>query len=168
VFDVCAAPFGKNFFFSCRFAEIPAVVQLWQLLVLAAALAVCGVVSLNLFTKLFGVDGLLLWPFAWVFLLTLIIYLMRNSVAMGFKDLDKALIQTPVIGAVYEAWIRKETYYRHDTRLMYLEIVSRLVRELAEEAAAANGIKLVRQYEQSPIWAELYKPMPHQREPSTS
>src|ERR1041385_374057 len=29
VFDVCAAPFGKSFFFSCRFAEIPAVVQLW-------------------------------------------------------------------------------------------------------------------------------------------
>ena len=34
VFDVCAAPFGTSFFFSCRFAEIPAVVQLWQLLAL--------------------------------------------------------------------------------------------------------------------------------------
>src|SRR5580692_8952823 len=27
VFDVCAAPFGKTFFFSCRFAELPAVVR---------------------------------------------------------------------------------------------------------------------------------------------
>src|ERR1700694_3829827 len=34
VFDVCAAPFATSYFFSCRFAEIPAVVQLWQLLVL--------------------------------------------------------------------------------------------------------------------------------------
>ena len=33
VFDICAAPFGTSYFFSCRFAEIPAVIQLWQLLV---------------------------------------------------------------------------------------------------------------------------------------
>jgi hypothetical protein len=33
VFDICAAPFGTAYFFSCRFAEIPAVIQLWQLLV---------------------------------------------------------------------------------------------------------------------------------------
>ena len=33
VFDVCAAPFGKTYFFSCRFAEIPAVIHLWQLIV---------------------------------------------------------------------------------------------------------------------------------------
>src|SRR5438874_495355 len=30
VFDVCAAPFGTEFFFSCRFAEIPATVQWWE------------------------------------------------------------------------------------------------------------------------------------------
>src|ERR1700722_18754499 len=40
VFDVCAAPFGKAYFFSCRFAEIPAVIHLWQLLVLSAAFAI--------------------------------------------------------------------------------------------------------------------------------
>src|SRR5436305_60720 len=34
VFDVCGAPFGTAYFFSCRFAEIPAVIHLWQLLVL--------------------------------------------------------------------------------------------------------------------------------------
>lgn len=34
VFDVCGAPFGTSYFFSCRFAEIPAVIQLWQLLLL--------------------------------------------------------------------------------------------------------------------------------------
>src|SRR5882724_1705190 len=27
VFDVCASPFGTNYFYSCRFAEIPAVVK---------------------------------------------------------------------------------------------------------------------------------------------
>src|SRR5258708_5942539 len=40
VFDICAAPFGTAYFFSCRFAEIPAVVQIWQLLVVLAALGI--------------------------------------------------------------------------------------------------------------------------------
>lgn len=159
VFDVCAAPFGTSFFFSCRFAEIPAVVQLWQLLVLFGALSFCGLASLVLFSKFLGVGGLILWPIAWIVVLVLATYTMRNSVAMGLKDLDKTLIQLPVLGAVYEAWIRKDTYYRHDTRLMYQEIVSRTVKQLAEEAVAAKGFKLTRQYEQSPILGELYKPV---------
>src|SRR6267142_224183 len=45
VFDICAAPFGTAYFFSCRFAEIPSVIKLWQLAVLATALlVVVGVV----------------------------------------------------------------------------------------------------------------------------
>src|SRR3954466_233614 len=30
VFDICGAPFGTSFFFSCRFAEIPVEVTIWQ------------------------------------------------------------------------------------------------------------------------------------------
>src|SRR5665213_2401469 len=45
VFDICAAPFGKAYFFSCRFAEIPAVIHLWQLLVLLAAFGICLLLS---------------------------------------------------------------------------------------------------------------------------
>src|SRR5437764_8693628 len=31
VFDICAAPFGVNYFYSCRFAELPAKVSLLAL-----------------------------------------------------------------------------------------------------------------------------------------
>lgn len=41
IFDVCASPFGTAYFFSCRFAEIPAVVELWQLIVLLLAFCIC-------------------------------------------------------------------------------------------------------------------------------
>ncbi|HYV26116.1 MAG TPA: hypothetical protein VFA77_01180, partial [Candidatus Eisenbacteria bacterium] len=109
--------------------------------------------------RVFGVLGAFIWPLAWLLFFVLAIYVMRNAVSLGLKDLDATLIKTPVIGAIYEAWIRKETYYRHDTRLMYLEIVSGVVKRLAEEAVAAKGVKLVRQYEQAPILGELYKPV---------
>ena len=41
VFDVGAAPFGTRYFFSCRMAEIPAVIQLWQLAVVFVGLCLC-------------------------------------------------------------------------------------------------------------------------------
>ena len=45
VFDVCAAPFGKTYFFSCRFAEIPAVIHLWQLIVSLASFSIIVVLT---------------------------------------------------------------------------------------------------------------------------
>jgi hypothetical protein len=160
VFDVCAAPFGTSYFFSCRFAEIPAVVQLWQVLLLLGVLSFFGLASFYMFTRVFGAFSVILWPLASLTTLIVLIYLLRNLVALGLKDLDASLIKTPFLGPIYEAWFRKETYYRQDTRLMYLEVVSRIVRTLAEDATAAKGVKLVRQYEQTPILGELYKPVP--------
>ena len=50
VFDVCAAPFGTTWFFSCRFAEIPVAIHLWEILVLLLVLA--GIVLF--YASLFG------------------------------------------------------------------------------------------------------------------
>ena len=153
VFDVCAAPFGTRFYFSCRMAEIPAVIHLWQLAVIFVALCI----TTALFWKLLGFT---IGSFFLVVSLIALVYMLRNAVAMGLKDLDTALIQSPVVGAIYERWIRKETYYRVDTRIMYLDTVSNVVKKLAEEVTGAKGVKLVRQYEQTPILGELYKPVP--------
>lgn len=153
VFDVCAAPFGKSFFFSCRMAEIPAVIKLWQLVILF----VTGLVITGLTWKLAGFfDGSFWLLVAFCFL----IYTLRNAVAMGLSDLDATLIKSPIIGPVYERLFRAETYHRIDTRLMYLQIVSTVVRRLADEAVAAKGVKLTPQYELAPVLGELYKPVP--------
>jgi hypothetical protein len=158
VFDVCAAPFGKSYFFSCRFAEIPAVISIWQLLFLFGSLFLITVMIWRL-------AGFVLGSFSLLVVSTALIYTLRNAVAMGLRDLDATLIKSPVLGPIYERFLRKETYYRHDTRLMYLEIVSSVVKQLAEEATATKGLKLVKQYEQSPILGELYKPVRLQPKP---
>src|SRR5437588_7559438 len=79
VFDVCAAPFGTAYFFSCRFAEIPAVVQLWQLLVLVSVLSFGGLISFVILVKIFGILAPFLWPLAWIGFYALAIYVMRNA-----------------------------------------------------------------------------------------
>ena len=158
-FDVCAAPFGTSFFFSCRMGEIPSIVKLWEILLFFIILCAAGFWGFVIFGKALGTVGLMMYPFILLAAMVVAIYVMRNTVAMGLKDLDATLIKSPVIGPIYEAWFRKMTYYRIDTRLMYLEIVGGVVKKLAEDAIAVKGVKLIKQYEQSPILGELYKPV---------
>ena len=150
VFDLCAAPFGTAHFFSCRFAEIPVAIKLWQLLVVLVA-------SLMSVALAFRFLGLILGTVALVAGFVFLIYLLRNAVAMGLKDLDGALIRSPVFGPIYENWFRKETYYRQDTRLMYRDTVNDVVKAKVEETTGAKGIKLIQFNECSPILGELYR-----------
>jgi hypothetical protein len=61
-------------------------------------------------------------------------------------------------GPIYEGLLRKDTYYHHDTRLMYCDTVNVVVKAKVEETTGAKGIELVRFNEYSPILGELYKP----------
>ena len=153
VFDICAAPFGTAFFFSCRFAQIPAVIRLWQLLVVIIGAFMVTMLALRY-------AGLILGSLLLLAALAFLIYLLRNAVAMGLKDLDATLINSPVVGPIYENWFRKETYYRHDTRLMYCDTVNTVVKAKVEAVTGAKGIKLVRYMENCPLLSELYKPNP--------
>jgi len=154
VFDICAAQFGTAYFFSCRFAQIPAVIKLWQLVVVLIG----GFMTVAL---AFRFLGLILGAIVLMAGFVLLIYTLRNAVAMGLKDLDAALIKSPVVGPIYENWFRKETYYRHDTRLMYCDTINSVVKAKVEEVTGAKGIKLVRFMEHSPILSELYKVSEH-------
>ena len=153
VFDICAAQFGTAYFFSCRFAQIPAAIKLWQLIVVLIG----GFMTVALAFKFLGlILGVIVLLTAFV----LLIYTLRNAVSMGLKDLDASLIKSPIVGPIYENWFRKETYYRHDTRLMYCETVNAIVKAKVEETTGAKGIKLIRYMENCPMLSELYKPNP--------
>jgi hypothetical protein len=158
IFDVCAAPFGTSYFFSCRFAEILPVIELWQIIVLLLAFVICVPLSFAVCVKIFGALAVFVWPAAWIAFIILAIYVMRNAVALGLKDLDATLVKSPVVGPLYERWFRKDTYYREDTRIMYRETVDAVVKAKVEEVTGAKGIKLIRFNDYSPILGELYKP----------
>lgn len=152
VFDVCAAPFGTAFFFSCRIAEIPVPVRLWHILVLLVLIGLLSEALRVQFGPIYGGAVLL-------GVLIILATLARQSVSIGLADLDALLIKTPVIGPIYMRWLRKETYYREDTRLMYIETVNSVVRQVMEEFAKRGGIELEQSREYSPL-LDLYKVMP--------
>lgn len=150
VFDICAAPFGTSYFFSFRFVELPLGIKPFELVVVVIGFVLIA----GLFAKVLGT---FLGLITLIALLGTSIYLMRNSLALGLKNLDAELLKVPVIGPLYEVFIRKETYYREDTRLMYLTTVNSITERLVEEITAAKGVKLVKRYERKPVHGELYQ-----------
>jgi hypothetical protein len=152
-FDTCAAPFGNTYFFSCRTVHSPPVLRLWHLFAVFIFLnIVCSLLVIFL--------GLEFAGFAFIALLVAIVETFRNAVLLGLSDLDNVLMKIPAIGPIYERWFRKETYYREDTRLVYLKLVPEIIKQVADDMTGAKGIKLVQQYERAPIFGELYKRVP--------
>jgi hypothetical protein len=150
--DVCAAPFGTGYFFSCRSVYIPPVIEIWHVVVLFVVFSVIY----SLLAKFLGAQFAMM---ALVGLILAIAQIFRNAISMGLSDLDATLIKIPIIGPIYELWFRKETYYRADTRLAYLATVPTIVKRLAENTTGTIGFQLKRQYEQAPILGDLYKPV---------
>jgi hypothetical protein len=156
--DTCAAPFGNTYFFSCRTVYIPALVRLWH--IVAAIAFFFAVVSLLI--KPLGLSFAII---AVVALMFAVVGVMRNARSGAFDDLDKLLLKIPVVATIYEDWFRVETYYREDTRALYLKLLPALIQSAAEEFCAAKGVKLVRQREfPSPLLQELSTPLPPRTE----
>jgi hypothetical protein len=144
IFDVCCAPFGTTWFFSCRFSQIPVQLMLWEIIVMLLVFA--GIAWF--YTSLFG---LMLGSILLGSSLLSLLLLMRSTVRLGFQDLDAALLQIPIIGAFYEIFLRRnDTYYRQDTRLAYMDIVDFLVRAKIDEVTKAKGVELVQYVDATP------------------
>ncbi|MEO7299226.1 MAG: hypothetical protein ABI042_11700 [Verrucomicrobiota bacterium] len=146
----CAAPFGSGYFFSCRTVYVPALVRLWHIV---ATILFFGAIGWILIKPL----GIVFAAVAMVALMFALAGVLRNAATSSFGDIDSLLLKIPVIATIYEDWFRAETYWRDDTRIIYLQRIPALIKEIAEEVTAQKGAKLLEQYERAPILGELYK-----------
>lgn len=149
----CAAPFGTGYFFSCRAVYVPALVRLWHILAAFLFLIVVGGLLIKPLGLTFSAIALIALMFA-------IAAVLRNAAVSALSNLDALLLRIPVVSTIYEDWFRDDTYYRVDTRMIYLQRIPQLIKELAEEITAAKGAKLVQQYQCAPVLGELYKRLP--------
>ena len=137
VFEICSAPFGTSWYFSCRFGEIPFRLRIWEVLVL---LALAGAVFLY-YAAVFGLFcGAILLGMSVVSVLMLI----NMAATSSRRDLDRVLLRIPVLGSLYELFMRRNsTYVREDNSLAYMQIVDAVVRARVLEAAKQHGIENV-------------------------
>jgi len=150
VFDICAAPFGTSYFFSFRFVELPLGIKPMEMVIFLIGL----VLIFSFFSRLFGsIPGFV----AFLVLLGAGFFAMRNAATLGLKNLDANLLKTPVIGAVYEVLFRKETYFREDTRLMYVTTVNAITELVLDEVTTAKGVKIVKRFDRKPIHGAIFE-----------
>ena len=152
LFEICAAPFGSDFFVSFRITIIPLVIDPLAIFVL---LGIAGV-ALLILTNSFGI----LW--AAIILLTslsVLTFVLRTSIATGLADLDRVFMKTPLFGPLYEMFLRPVTYYRIDTAQMYVEAVNRAVNEAFNTLFVDTGVKFVPNVLEKPVLDELYRRM---------
>ena len=152
-FDICAAPFGTRYFFTCRTLYSPARLTLSHIIVVLIYLGA-------IYRGLYSLLGPIYAGVALGAIILTIGIMFRSVVAKGLGDVDAAILKIPGLGPVYEQFFRKDTYYRRDTRSMYLDTVPAVVKAVADEITASKGAKLIRQYQSAPILGELYKPLP--------
>lgn len=154
VFDVCAAPFGADYFFSWWLAEIPPKHGLLKL---------AGMLFLTLFSF-----GIVMWIFAAVFgdaagtmlafFLSLaaypvLVWLLGNALAKGAfgAGAEDALIATPFFGWLYLKLFNPLTYYKTDTKLMFQAAVSAAVHDSVDRLMQANGLRALTEFERKPV-----------------
>lgn len=130
--DLCSAPFGTSWYFSCRVAELPRILRVWELIVFV--LGILGFFAL--YWHLFGLylGGIVLGASV---LFLLIVMLAGRT----YGTLDEFLIYLPVVGQLYEAYVRKDTYQQQDHRLIYGALVNTIIRTKVTEFCKAEGVE---------------------------
>lgn len=151
VFDVCAASFGKDYFFTLREAEIRAQLTVATLIIFLVALAMLFGFSLSVF-------GLISGAVNFFILLGVGILVLFNVLRMGLTRLDGTLMRLPVIGPIYETWFRRSsTYFQLDTRLVFLKLMDDLVKEHVDEETSVKGVRVLSCFEHQPILDGIYR-----------
>jgi hypothetical protein len=131
-FDICAAPFGKSFFFSWWLTKRTPDVAMGCLLLIGTP------VALYLLVKTLGVtEGLSYF----LVLLGIGLLLMRRKASGGALGIQDSFLAMPLIGPICNRLFKPVTYYSEDTRLLFEESVHRAVLKGVEGLLAAKGAR---------------------------
>lgn len=119
-FDIGAAPFGKDFFFSWWLVR-----RLPDASLMIGCLGIIGLpIAYFILAKILGVFLGFLGLIALIG--GLLAAAMNNSGELGMM-VEDAILSLPLIGALYRRFIRPVTYYSEDSRKMFEETVHRVV-----------------------------------------
>lgn len=132
-FDICAAPFGQDFFFSWWLSvRPPGFAAFWGLLALVGA----PFLSLTLVVSLGFVRGTMLS----LVIIGVAIAIVRYNASEGQSGVEDAILATPLVGRLYQRLFRPTTYYSEDSRLMFEHTVHTAVVSVVEGLLSVNKL----------------------------
>ena len=142
-FDICGAPFGKDFFFSWWLVKkTPGFAALWG----------CGtIIAIPLLVLAFiGTLGFFKGIFFAIATIVVGALVLKASLEEGWGAVEDAILLMPTVGIIYRRFFMPVTYYSEDTRIMFEETVHRIVVQVIEGVLTLNKLP--------PIPTEQLKP----------
>jgi hypothetical protein len=158
VFDICAAPFGTDFFFSWWLAEIPPRHGLLRLAAILFGFFLAFGLLIWITSSIFG--GLLAvflgWPLAFI-AFGVLVWALGKGVQNGTfgADAEDAIIATPFLGWLYVKLFAPSTYHKIDTKLTFQATVHSVVKAIVDQVTTSKGVRTMTELEAKPILREL-------------
>lgn len=159
-FDICAAPFGTGFFVSIWLREKPLRISAFKSLLV---LIVLGLAIFLIAQPRFGSSFVYFGGFGTFVDYTAIVMFTIVLLALGFVcllvcfglRLDNVLIRIPIIGTIYERFVRRVTLYRIDQKCMYQAAVHSAVTQVIDEICKPQGIAPLSELDRRPVSRDL-------------
>ena len=131
-FDICAAPFGRNFFFSWWLGRQPGNLMAGCLTILALPV-LWGIMMVKF--------GLIVGTILALILAGVGLVALSSAVRSGASEAADMLAGIPYIGPVLDRFLRPVTYYSIDSRMMFEETVHQTVLKIVDGLLTAKGAK---------------------------
>lgn len=150
VYDICAAPFGKDFFFSSWLVILKPSLSIFHLIGMATTLFF----FFYIFTPYWG------WVKGAAFLLGILVLVgivVRNGVFRGQAELEQYLLGLTGIGAFWNVFFHKLTYFEIDTAEMFHTVVHTAVMGVIDGITDAKGLPRLTEGERKPIKRDFFK-----------
>lgn len=132
-FDICGAPFGRDFFFSWWLVKrTPGFAALWGCAALIGV-PLITLVFINFFGFFQGIGAALLATVVGAAFL-------RSSDPHTWSAIEDTILAIPGVGVAYSRIVKPVTYYSEDTRLMFEDMVHRVVVQVVEGLLTLNKL----------------------------
>jgi hypothetical protein len=141
--DICAAPFGRGFFFSSRLAHLPSTLAGFVYFALFSAAS-------YFLLKLVGHDGDVAPLFQpWITLthdvpiVFAFFFVVGALVRLGVVGNEEAVLSMPIFGYLYEKLFNPETYFKEDTEQILWESVNAAVQHTIDAVTSGKIIRVL-------------------------
>lgn len=149
IFDVCAAPYGSGFFISWWLADARSGLPMVARIGIAFLIAVLTI-------WLWSVAGVATW-------LLLVTVLLLGS-AVLFDELvrngtmaDAVARSVPLVGNIYVAMFKPDTYFRIDSMEMFQKAAHNAVLDVIDAMTNEKGLRALTESERKPTMREFYR-----------
>lgn len=149
--DVCAAPFGKDFFFSYWLVMLPPAFTIFNYIGMATTL-------FCFFSFLTPYIGYTKGGLCLVALIAIIWGIFRSGALRDQFEVEEYLLGLTIIGAIWNVYRHKLTYFEIDTALMFQTVVHGSVLESIDALTDGKGLPRMGDSDRKPINRDFFKP----------